>query len=136
MAVFFSQETSTFATPGTAAITFFPMYGPVEKSTLSTTRVTVRSAATAAALKDKAPARTAVAKSRFMDPSHSRDLLNAQQPRCDIREGDGRGDQHRSRPEGAFDDAIGQRASARRIVGAGLLRLPIDGVEAVSEEAQ
>src|SRR3546814_6625229 len=53
-----------------------------------------------------------------------------------VRERDGRHDQHRSGPKDGLDDAIGQGASARRAVGAGPSRLPIDGIEAVPEEAQ
>src|SRR3546814_12917670 len=92
------------------------MYGQVAQVMFSTARVTVRSAAMAAAPKDKAPARTAVIKSCFMGSFPSLALLNAQQPRCDVRERDGRHDQHRSGPKDGLDDAIGQGASARRAV--------------------
>src|SRR3546814_19483523 len=117
MVVFFAYKTSTFETPGTAAMASLTMSGQVARVMSSTARGTVRSAAMAAAPKDKAPARTAVIKSCFMGSFPSLALLNAQQPRCDVRERDGRHDQHRSGPKDGLDDAIGQGASARRAVG-------------------
>jgi len=48
VAVFFSNETATFVTPGTAAIEVFTMYGQDAQVMLSTAKVMVRSAANAA----------------------------------------------------------------------------------------
>jgi hypothetical protein len=48
VAVFALKETVTFATPGTAAIEVFTMYGHEAQVMLSTANVTVRSAANAA----------------------------------------------------------------------------------------
>src|SRR5690606_5049271 len=99
---------------------------------LSTPKVTIRSAANAAGVVIIETIRAMVLERFFMGvPSTS----NGQQQRGDVIEREGGCNEHRRDPECGPDEAAGDERCAGGTVGAGSPRLPVDEVEAVSEDA-
>src|SRR6266545_3408159 len=134
VAVLAWNETATFATPGTAAIELFTMKGHEAHVMLSTAKVIVRSPANAAGAVISEAIRAKALKVFFII-SGLLLVSRAKQQWGDVVEGEGRHDDHRRDPERELNDAAGNRTCAGGVVGTGALRLPVDEVEAVAEQA-
>lgn|SRR5579871_4021070 len=101
---------------------------------LSTAKVTECWPAQAVGATIIEPIKAKALKLVFMFMADLLSVSGAKQQRGDVVEGEGGDHEHGRHPESDLNDAAGDRARAGRAVGAGSPGLPVDEVEAVTED--